>query len=179
NAPFESSIVPNIQLHLLLMKPIMQLFTWQRTILLSIIVLVVLDILSFYGLYTNRFYFLKFDNFIFPILTIAHFVYLYVLWFKIKEGETADVQMRNVEYLLYTILLVYLYKLVHSFMTLMSYTNYEDHVMPSTFLPMGTLILILHVFLMGLTFLAFKHRKELVGGYSYEEMEKQHIDQWE
>ncbi|MEM9143917.1 MAG: hypothetical protein AAGA86_13090, partial [Bacteroidota bacterium] len=80
------------------MTQILRFFSWKRSIYLSAFVLALLGISSFYGLYSNQFYFLKPDNYIFPLLTIAHFTFLYVLWFKITENEVADPQMRNLEY---------------------------------------------------------------------------------
>ncbi|WP_273566768.1 hypothetical protein [Maribacter halichondriae] len=160
------------------MNFVTQLLPWKRNLLVSIGVLVLLIIFSFYGLYTNKFYFFKFDNYIFPFLTVVHFAFLYVLWFKIKEGEIADPQMRNLEYALYVIFLVYVFQVFDSIYVLTTYSEYENHVIPSTFMPLGILILVLHLLLLGLTLLAFKYRKDLVGGYDFDDM-NQHIDSWE
>ena len=160
------------------MKFITQLLPWKRNLLVTIGVLVLLIIFSFYGLYTNKFYFFKFDNYIFPFLTIVHFAFLYVLWFKIKEEEIADPQMRNLEYALYVIFMVYVFKVLDTIYILTTYSEYENHVIPGTFMPLGILMLILHLLLLGLTLLAFKYRKELVGGYNFDDM-NQHIDSWE
>ena len=160
------------------MKFITQLLPWKRNLLVSIGVLVLLIIFSFYGLYTNKFYFFKFDNYIFPFLTIVHFTFLYVLWFKIKEGEIADPQMRNLEYALYVIFFVYVFKVFDTLFLLTTYTEYENHVIPGTFMPMGITMFVLHLLLLGLTLLAFKYRKDKVGGYDFDDM-NQHIDTWE
>ncbi|WP_281543205.1 hypothetical protein [Maribacter aestuarii] len=150
---------------------------WKRTLFISIAVLVILNIFSFYGLYTNKFYFFKIDNYIFPILTIVHFIFLYVLWFKIKEDELSDPPMRNLEYSLYIILFVYAYKLFDNLFILISYGEFENHLIPGTFLPLGILIFTLHLFLIGLTLLAFSYRKEVVGNYLFDDM-NQHVDSW-
>ena len=150
---------------------------WKRTLILSIVVLVFLDIFSFYGLYTNKFYFFKIDNYIFPILTIVHFVFLYVLWFKIREDELSDPPMRNLEYSLYVILIVYVFKLFDNLFILTSYGEYENHLIPNTFIPLGILIITLHVLLIGLTLMAFSFRKEVVGNYLFDDM-NQHVDSW-
>ena len=160
------------------MKFITQLLPWKRNLLVSIGVLVLLIIFSFYGLYTNKFYFFKFDNYIFPFLTIVHFTFLYVLWFKIKEGEIADPQMRNLEYALYVIFFVYVFKVFDTLFLLTTYTEYENHVIPGTFMPMGITMFVLHLLLLGLTLLAFKYRKDKVGGYDFDDMNK-HIDTWD
>lgn len=150
---------------------------WKSTLMVSLAVLLILDIFSFYGLYTNKFYFFKIDNYIFPILTIVHFVFLYVLWFKIKEDELSDPPMRNLEYSLYVILIVYVFKLFDNLFILMSYGEYENHLIPSTFIPLGIFICILHLLLIGLTLLAFSFRKEVVGNYLFDDM-NQHVDSW-
>ena len=65
--------------------------------MLSLAVLPVLIVLNFYGLYSNKFYWLKVDNFIFPLVTILHYIYLSSLHFRIREAEMADLQLRNLE----------------------------------------------------------------------------------
>lgn len=152
-------------------------FPWKRTLLISILILFFLNIFSFYGLYTNKFYFFKIDNYIIPILSLVHFVFLYVMWFKITEEELSDPPMRNLEFSLYIILIVYLYKTIESLFVLFSYGNYEEYLIPSTFLPFGVLIFLLYVSLIGLTLLTFRYRKELVGSYRFDEM-GQHVDNW-
>lgn len=153
-----------------------QLSYWKIIMVLTIILLVSLSVFSYYGLYTDKFYLLKIDNYIFPLLTLVHFLYLYVVWFKIKEREIADPQMRNLEYSLYVIILVYCFKTIETLMILMSYGDYDNHVIPNTFIPIGTTIFILHVLLLCLTFVSFKLRKEFVGGYDFKNMTD--IDTW-
>lgn len=154
-----------------------EILTWKRTLLLSVGILFLLNILSFYGLYTNKFYFFKIDNYIFPMLSIIHLVFLYVLWFKIKEAELSDPPMRTLEYVLYFISIVYLFKLVDTVIKLVSYTDFEDHLIPKTFLPIGYFMLMLYAFLLLLTFLAISYRKQLVGTYQFDDM-NQHVDHW-
>ncbi|TDS15010.1 hypothetical protein DFQ03_1644 [Maribacter caenipelagi] len=159
------------------MNSIKGLLTWKRTLIVSIVVLFLLNIFSFYGLYTNKFYFFKIDNYIFPILSIIHFVFLYVLWFKIKENELSDPPMRTLEYILYIISLVYIYKLVETMIVLSSYSDFENHLIPGTFLPIGYLMLTLYAALLLVTLLAVVYRKEMVGTYLFDDM-NQHVDHW-
>lgn len=160
-----------------MLKSIKGIFTWKRTLLISLISILLLNVLSFYGLYTNKFYFFKVDNYIFPILSLGHLVFLYVMWFKIKEGELSDVPMRNLEYGLYFVSLVYLFKILETLFVLMSYSEFENHLIPQTFLPIGILMLVLYMLLFGLTFLTFSYRKEIVGTYAFDDM-NQHVDNW-
>lgn len=160
------------------MNSILRLIPWKRCIYISMVVLGALIVFSFYGLYTNKFYFLKPDNYIFPLLTVAHFTFLYVLWFKITENELTDPQMRNLEYALYVIFLLYVFKFFESIYILMSYNQYENHIIPKTFIPLGGLIFFLHLLLLGLTLLAFHYRKSLIGNYRFDDINR-HIDSWE
>lgn len=153
------------------------IFTWKRTLILSLICILILNVFSFYGLYTNKFYFFKIDNYIFPLLSLIHLVFLYVMWFKIKEGELSDVPMRNLEYALYMVSLVYLYKIFETVFTLFSYSEYENHLIPATFLPLGMFMLLLYLILFALTFLLFSYRRQLVGTYAFDDM-NQHVDHW-
>ncbi|MEP3209920.1 MAG: hypothetical protein ABJN95_12055 [Maribacter sp.] len=159
------------------MKSILRIFTLKRTFILSIVVLAFLIIFSFYGPYTSKFYFFKPANYIFPILSVGHFIFLYVLWFKIKEDEMTDPQMRNLEYVLYGIFLVYIYKAFESIYILSTYWDYEYYVLPGAFLPIGILIMVLYLILIGTTLLLFKYRKHRVGAYKFDDMN--HIDSWE
>ena len=159
------------------MKTILKIFTLKCSLIASAVVLLLLVILSFYGPYTSKFYFFKPGNYIFPILSVGHFIFLYVLWFKVKEEEMTDPQMRNLEYVLYGIFLVYVYKAFESIYILSTYWDYEFYVLPEAFLPLGILLIILYLALIGFTLLLFKYRKDLVGSYKFDDMN--HIDSWE
>ncbi|SIS74601.1 hypothetical protein SAMN05421766_103778 [Zobellia uliginosa] len=160
------------------MKFILKILPWKKTINVSIAVIALLIIFSFYGLYTNSFYLLKPNNYIFPLLSLTHLTFLYVLWFKIKEDELTDPQMRNIEYILYVVFAVYVFKTFESLFILISYSEFQNHIIPASFFPLGILIFLLHVALLGLTLLAIKYRKDLVGDYKFDDM-NQHIDSWE
>lgn len=159
------------------MNFIKNILTWKRTLILSVGILALLNIFSFYGLYTNKFYFFKIDNYIFPLLSIVHFIFLYVLWFKIKEDELSDPPMRTLEYVLYIISLVYVYKLAETIIILLSYNSFDNHLIPSTFLPLGYFILLLYILLLIVTYLAIDYRKKIVGTYLFDDM-NQHVDHW-
>jgi len=147
----------------------------ERSLLLTIIVLLLLIVFSFYGLYTNKFYLFKFDNYIFPFLTIIHFTYLYAMSFKIKENEIADPQMRNLEFALYIIFFIYIYRLFDTIFILLTYNDFESHVIPATFIPIGILIVSLYLMLLLLTLISFKYRIVLVGPYRFDDI-NDHID---
>ncbi|KAB5491706.1 MULTISPECIES: hypothetical protein [Flagellimonas] len=150
------------------MNTISKIITWKRNILTSLAVLLVLIVLDFYGVYTNKFYFLKADNYIFPVLASVHLLYLYVVWFKISEGELPDPKMRNIEYVLYVIMIVYVFKIYDSAQILGSVKHYEEHVIPMTFKPVATLTLVLYSILPILTIYTFWLRKRYVGVYNFE-----------
>ncbi len=150
------------------MNVFLTILTWRRNNFLVLLVLAFLIISNFYGLYTNKFYFLKLDNYIFPILSIVHFLYLYVIRFKITEEELPDPKMRNLEYVLYAVMIVYLFKIYDTASILGSYSEYQEHVMPSTFMPVGITTLTLYSLLPLLTLISFWHRKRLIGKYNFE-----------
>ncbi|MCO5723559.1 hypothetical protein [Robiginitalea marina] len=152
--------------------------SWKTCYFLSLGILPVLIVLNFYGLYSNRFYFLKIDNYIFPIFSLLHFVFLYVMRFKIREGEYPDPVMRNVEYGMYAVLMIYLFKCFDTLYILMSYNNYQAYIIPETFLPVGFLTLGLQVFLVVLTLLSFWYRKALVGVYDFEQIDE-NMNSWQ
>ncbi|MFC4096816.1 hypothetical protein [Euzebyella saccharophila] len=160
------------------MKILETLLPWKRTIYTTIVLIIVLSILNFYGLYTNSFPVLNWENFAFPFFSLIHLLFLYVLWFKIKEYEHTDPQMKITEYLLYAVILLYLFYAFQTLTTLLSSFDFASHVIPNTFWPVGILLFILQISLVALGFMAIHFRKTLVGHYNMDE-ENQHIDSWE
>ncbi|MCM4163147.1 MULTISPECIES: hypothetical protein [unclassified Arenibacter] len=150
----------------------------QINIILTIVALVALIILGFYSMYGNTFVFNRLESYIFPFLTIIHFLYLYVLWFKITEKEYPDMIMKNIEYVLYGMVLFYGYSIYGSFLMLGSQNEFQDHVIPSTFVPMGILIITLQALLVLLTVWSFIIRRQRVGKYDFDYLNN-HIDAWE
>ncbi|SDQ76589.1 hypothetical protein [Flagellimonas zhangzhouensis] len=150
------------------MNTISKIITWKRNLFASILVLISLMVLDFYGVYTNQFYFLKADNYIFSVLALVHLLYLYVVWFKIREDELPDPKMRNVEYVLYAILFVYGFKIYESIQVLNSVQLYQDQIIPSTFKPMATLNVVLYSILPIMTLYTFWLRKKLIGIYNFD-----------
>ena len=159
------------------MKFALQILPWKRALVISVITLALLIISSFYGLYTNQFYFFKFKNYIFPLAALVHFAFLYVLWFKITEEEIADPQMRNLEYGLYAIVLVYVYKFIDTLLMVTGIAQFVDHSIPETFKPIAILIMVLYAFLIVLTALTIKYRMKYVGGYKFDDIDQ--IDKWD
>ncbi|AZQ58182.1 hypothetical protein EJ994_04920 [Maribacter sp. MJ134] len=151
--------------------------TWKLALVLSISILLLLDFSNFYGLYSNRFYVFKVDNYIIPILSLIHFSYLYQFWHKVKENLFGSPKMRNLEYSLYILLLVYCFKFFDTLFIILSYFDYENSLFPKTFFPVGLSILVLYASLIVLTLLIFGYRKELIGTYLFDDM-NQHVDHW-
>lgn len=146
-------------------------------IFFSVIVLIALIFLNFYGLYTNHFHFNDPGSFIFPLVTLVHFVYLYVLWFKISEDEYPDVVMKSIEYIMYGVLIVYFYEIIDTSLLLNSQDKFSEYVIPSTFLPMGILIISLQSLLVLFTIWSFLIRKKIVGKYDVDYL-NDHLRSW-
>jgi len=151
--------------------------SWKLCYYGTLIVLPVLIIFNFYGLYSNQFYFLKIDNYIFPLISILHMVFLYAIRFKIREKEYPDPVMRNVEYGMYAALMIYIFKCLDTTYILMSYNDFSVYLIPDTFLPIGISILILQVLLVLLTISSFRQRKVLLGAYDFEQIDK-NMNSW-
>ncbi|MFD2098643.1 hypothetical protein [Flagellimonas iocasae] len=150
------------------MNALTKIFNWKRTIVASLVVLLILIVSNFYGIYTNKFYFLKPSNYIFPLLTSIHFLYLYVVWFKISEDELPDPKMRNVELALYGLIAIYAFKIYGTAMMLTSISEYTEHVIPASFKPFVISTLVLYSVLPLMTLYLFWLRKRLVGPYNFE-----------
>lgn len=160
------------------MSLIAKILPWRRCLFVTLLVLLTLIILDFYGLYTAKFYFTKLDNYIFPLLSVIHFLYLYVIWFKITEEELPDPKMRNLEYALYALLVVYLFKIYDTSLIIGSLPDYQEHIVPETFFPIGVLILTLYSLLIMLALLSFWHRKRSIGVYNFENFNDQ-LNMWQ
>lgn len=151
---------------------------WKFCYFASFVLLAVLIVFSFYGLYSNRFYFLKIDNYIFPMVSILHFVFLYVMNFKIREEEYPDPVMRNIEYGMYAVLLIYIFKALDTLYILLSIEQYQSYLIPESFVPIGLLILTLQLLLVGFTIFSFYQRKTLIGPYEFEQID-QNMNSWQ
>lgn len=152
------------------MKHLLRLFTWTRCFVLSSFILPLLIFFSFYGLYSNKFYFFKIDNYIFPILALVHFLFLNSLWLADKDLNYENNSMRNLEYGMYAIFLVYSFKFSETIYILLSYLDYSEQIFPQTFLPVGLTILSLQLILLIVTLLTFQHRKERLGPYHFDKI---------
>lgn len=86
--------------------------------------------------------------------------------------------MKNIEYIMYGIVLVYLYKISETIITFSSQYDFQDHVIPNSFVPMGILIMTLQSLLIILTIWSFVLRKQRVGKYNFDYLNN-HIDAWE
>ena len=152
--------------------------SWQWFLALSIGVLLVLIVVNFYGLFTNRFYFYKIDNYIFPLLAIVHFSYLQAMRLKINNKYFSDPQLLNLEFALYGILLVYIFKATDTAYILLSYSEFEAYIIPETFIPMGLGILSFQLLLILLTVISFRYRRQVVGKYNFDQINDK-IDSWQ
>lgn len=152
--------------------------SWKRCLALSISVILVLIVLNFYGLYTNKFYFFKVDNYIFPLLSIVHFSFLQTLHLRIRTKQFSDLQLRNLEYSMYAILMVYIFKALDTAYILASYWEYEANIIPETFVPVGIGILTLQIGLVILTMRAFALRRHFVGKYNFDHINDK-LDSWQ
>ncbi len=150
------------------MKLLLNTLTWKRNAIITLILLFSLIILNFYGLYTDKFNFLKPGNYVFPVLSLVHCLYLYVIWFKITEDELPDPKMRNLEYILYAIMIVYFFKIYDTASILSSASQYQEHIIPASFKPIGGFTLILYCLLPLFTLVSFWQRKDHIGQYNFE-----------
>lgn len=148
------------------MKHILKLLPWKKCFYLSVTVLPLILICSFYGLYTNKFYFLKVDNYIFSLLIMVHLAFLHVLKRAGGDENSQLNLLRNLEFAMYAILPVYIFKLAETLYILLTYFDYSEQVFPQTFLPAGGFILALQSFLIILTLSAFQHRRIRIGSYT-------------
>tara|TARA_R110002051_G_scaffold130577_2_gene204438 strand:- start:46688 stop:47137 length:450 start_codon:yes stop_codon:yes gene_type:complete len=146
-------------------------------LLISAVLLLVLNVFSFYSLFVNTFSFSKIQNYIFPFLTSVHFLYLYLLWRKNKNSESSDVSLRNIEYILYFMYMIYIFKFAEYVYRFLKFTDYTDEIMPENFIWMGTFLIIMHCLLLLVTPLTFISRKKIIGKYNFDELHD-HLDSW-
>ncbi|MDP5231866.1 MAG: hypothetical protein NWQ38_15840 [Cellulophaga sp.] len=155
----------------------LRLFPLRILLLLSAVLLLILNVFSFYGLFVDEFSFSKFDNYIFPFLTIIHFIYLYTLWKKNKNSETPDVFLRNIEYALYFIYMIYIFKFAEYVFRFWKFTDFKNEIVPENFIPIGTFLITMHCLLLIITPLTFIVRKRIIGKYNFDELHDT-MDSW-
>lgn len=152
--------------------------SWKYNIGASIVLLIFLIFANFYGLFTDRFYFLKIENYLFPVLTIIHFVYMYVIRFKIVENDYPDVQMRNLEYCFYIVAIYYLYRIIDLGLLLYIYDRTDGLILPATFLPATIGILSAYAILLILSLNLFIIRSKRIGFYQIDYYSEENLDVW-
>jgi hypothetical protein len=150
------------------MKLLLHFFSWKSCFAITICLLPLLMFSSFYGLYTNTFYFMKIDNYIFPMMALIHFTFLHTLWKASKEDTSENKTTRNFEFVMYWIYLIYLFKFTETIYILLGYFDYSYLIIPPTFLPVGFTILGMQLLLLVITMLTFQHRKIHVGIYNFD-----------
>jgi hypothetical protein len=100
------------------------------------------------------------------------------MYLKVNKKEYSDPQLRNLEYALYSILLVYIFKATDTTYILLSYSEFETHLIPETFIPMGISILSFQLLLVFLTVVSFRYRRQLVGKYNFDHINDK-LDSWQ
>ncbi len=155
----------------------MRSFGLYTTLIGSFLTLLILSLFEFYRPYTGDFYFFKLSAYVFPVMAIIHLIFLYVLWFKIKEEELTDIPMRNLEYGLYAIFIFYSYKFYKSIFIMGSFEHFDNHLIPDNFMAIQITIAILYFVLLALTFASFFLRKYRVGTYKFENSDG--IESWD
>jgi hypothetical protein len=103
--------------------------------------------------------------------------YLNTLNEKIKHSQYADASLRNLEYGVYALLLIHLFKGLETLYILLSFNDYDVTLLPDTFLPVGLLSLLLQGILMMVTLIAFWYRKKEVGAFNFDQI-NENIDSW-
>ena len=103
---------------------------------------------------------------------IIHAWFLNALYHLEKEPHEHMNLTRNLEYVMYAIFLVYLFKIAETSYILLGYFEYSDLVLPQTFLPVGLFILSLQIALLIITFATFKLRREHIGPYRFDRVHK-------
>lgn len=159
------------------MLQLYRILSWKVCLRMALILIPIVIVFSFYGLYSGAFYLFNPANYIIPFLTLIHLAYLYVFWFKVKEDEFPDPRMRILEYLLYGVLFFYLLKIAATIKILLSRAEFESHVIPDSFYPMGYLVIGLHAALILFTLMLIRHRKEIIGAYNVDYLNEK-IDEW-
>ncbi|SHJ01658.1 hypothetical protein SAMN04487911_10998 [Arenibacter nanhaiticus] len=149
------------------MKFILRIFSFKVCLLLSVIALIFLVVLNFYGLYSNKFYFNKVDNYIFPVLAIVHLIYLYVLNSRIRRSASIDSTVLNLEYGLYPAFLIYMYRGAETLINLLSYSKFESTLQSEVFHFMVIVISLMYFFLALLSLITFRHRQQILGHYHF------------
>jgi hypothetical protein len=86
--------------------------------------------------------------------------------------------MRNIEYGMYAVLLIYIFKGLDTLYILLSIEQYQSYLIPETFMPIGLLILTLQLLLVGFTIFSFYQRKTLIGPYEFEQID-QNMNSWQ
>lgn len=101
-------------------------------------------------------------------------MYLYSIWDKNQRGQQPDISMRNIEYTLYFIYTIYIFKFLESIYKLSTYGDFANDLMPETFFPVGLTLVFLHLLLLIVTLITFRFRKSKFGAFDLHD----NLDNW-
>ncbi|QBA64206.1 hypothetical protein [Muriicola soli] len=90
-----------------------------------------------------------------------------------KTNSITLSSLRTIEFAMYAILPVYLFKMAETLYILTTYLDHSEHIFPTTFVPVGSTILILQALIIFLTFTTFRHRKDRLGPFRYDRINGQ------
>ena len=104
-------------------------------------------------------------------------MYLHGIWDKRKLKHEPDINMRNTEYTLYFIYMIYVFKFLESIYRLSTYNDFANDLIPETFFPMGFILVFLYLILLIITLLTFKYRKSKIGSFDFDDL-NDNLDAW-
>lgn len=141
---------------------------WNLFQTLIYLLLPVVVTFNFYGLYTHKFYWYKFDNFILPAVSLVHLMYLTHLNTKIKDSLPVDFKLQNLEFAAYGVLVIYLFETIDTLSVILDYATINLTLIPEGFLVHGMLVFSLQFALAILTLFSFFIRKNKVGTFNFD-----------
>ena len=126
--------------------------------------------LNFYGLYTHKFYWLKPDNFILPLVSLIHLLYLREVQKRINQNRVADFPLQKLEFAMYGVSLIYAFELLETTYELLNVQTFNKTIIPETFWSEGLGILFVRFTYLVLTAFSFYIRKRILGTFNFDQI---------
>ena len=147
------------------------------TIGVSVVLLISLAVLNFYGMYTDRFYFGQSEGWLFVALGAIHITYMTFLWKKMEAYPVPEWRLKLVEWVMYAVIGVYCFMLTTTIIDMQSTHELKNYIIADSFYSKSYWLISLFSILILLSVRLFFLRKKVLGAYkSFSKSEE--IDNW-
>ena len=144
---------------------------------LSLVLLIAVGTLNFYGMFTDRFYFGQSDGWLFVMLAVVQITYMSFLWRRVESHEVPEWRVKLLEWVMYIVLGVYAFMMITTIIDLQATYELKNHIIADSFYSKSYWLIGLFSLLILVTLRLFFVRKRALGAYK-SHSKSEDLDNW-